>query len=96
MALADITNPRDLPRLYSAFREARLRNEQIIPPLDDLLPAVRKAVEQEGDLVENLTHVFGEPIRRGFDTVKGVLSEKYGPEYTEDLWQRFLRKEPHG
>lgn len=91
MAFADL-NVRDYMRLLTAFQEARTRDEKIIPTRDELIPAIRQAVEKDGHLVDNMAVVFGEPIRRGFDLVRSLISEKHGDSYTTDLWERFLRK----
>lgn len=91
MALVDLS-ARDYTRLLSAFREASAHRDKLLPNLDELIPAIRNAIGTEGDLVENLVPVFGEPIRRGFDLVKTILSNKYGQEYTDELWVRVNRK----
>jgi hypothetical protein len=91
MALADLT-PRDYAHLLFAFKEASKRKDTLLPKLDELLPEIRKAIGTEGDLVENLVPIFGEPIRRGFDLVRSILGEKHGEAYTNDLWARLTKK----
>lgn len=91
MALADL-NPRDYYRLLNAFKEAHKRDTVILPSFDELLPELRKAVDKDGDILANLTPVFGEPIRRGFDLVRDVLTEQHDADYADDVWARFLKK----
>ena len=91
MAFADL-NFRDCYRLLNAFGEAHTRAPEIVPTWDELKPELAKAVVKEGDLLGHLTPIFGEPIRRGFDLVKDVLTEKHDAEYAEDVWARFLKK----
>lgn len=95
MSIADLTG-RDGRRLIDAIRTARSRHEgDIVPPLGKLMGALGNAIKREGDFFENLAEVLAVPVirvRQALDLVKEALTEKHGAEYTEDLWQRFLKK----
>lgn len=91
MAIADL-NARDYMRLYTAFKKAREIDALRVPSLEELIPAIRKAVGQDGEIVDNLVPVFGDTIRPVFDTVRGLIVEKHGETYADELWDRFLRK----
>lgn len=92
MAIADL-NARDYMRLYAAFKRARDNDDLRVPALEELIPAIRRAVGQEGDVLDNLVLVFGETIRPVFQTVRGIVAENHGEAYAEELWYRFLKQE---
>jgi hypothetical protein len=91
MAISDLTS-RDLYRLSQAFLEGRKRDAKLIPSMDELMPAIKEAVNQDGDILDNLVPIFGEPIRRGFDLLREVIVEQHSEEYAEQLWDRFMKK----
>ena len=90
MTTGDLTT-RDLIRLATSFPKARARSSEI-PPLGEVLPALKKALDSEGELLDNMVLVFGEPIRAGFDILRQVVGEDYSTEYADELWARFGQK----
>ena len=93
MGLTHITG-KDWYRLATSLNEARKRElGELIPPNEDLLPEIRAAIGKDGGLVANLVPVFGEPIRRAFEMVRDVVSDKYGSEYRDQLWARINQTE---
>lgn len=93
MAMHDITNPVDLPRLIASVNEARKR-DAFLPTWSELGPAISDALRRPGDLAEKLAPVFGDQIGRSLAVLREVLVERYGQAYADDLWERFNRKGP--
>ena len=91
MALADL-NAHDYLRLVTAFKAARDTDKQLIPTVEELIPAIREALDKDGKLVDNIAVVLGRPVVRAFDLVRSLISEKHGETYADDLWDRFLKK----
>lgn len=91
MAIVDVTNPLDLPRLIAAANEARKR-DAFLPTWSELAPALQEAMRRQGEVVEKLAPVFGAQIGRSMEVLRTVLAEKYGETYAADVWHRLGMK----